>query len=244
MEKIMHQVDINFLKKKEELLFKINELRKYWNEDGINYLLSLIMLKSSIFNNIDLAEYLGGYDIFRDVANYNICYKTINTIENLNKIDQNKFVAYFTLNSLIIYYFINSSTYFKVFQYDFAKSDNLNLLNKDESSINLYEFTTTVDEQILKINNEINKFFQKNYVNYNQLTSRCDYKNIITRELVADMKKVSKLRSEIKRLEEYGEIQMDISNIIFYVLKKDWDIQFDDNLVRKISWINIYNNRK
>ena len=107
MEKIMHQVDINFLKKKEELLFKINELRKYWNEDGINYLLSLIMLKSSIFNNIDLAEYLGGYDIFRDVANYNICYKTINTIENLNKIDQNKFVAYFTLNSLIIYYFIN-----------------------------------------------------------------------------------------------------------------------------------------
>lgn len=257
MEKHTHNMKKDFLLEQGKLLSQIKRLDKYYNKETIDYLVSLIMLEQTVFKNLDFGEIFGNLDLFFEIAKYNLCNRTINTISSSEELEQSKLSANLFGEHLNISYHHTKDEYFDVFSANLGKTKGFsNIQNKP--SITLYEFDSSVESQIQKKEEEIIRLQNTKYGSDAQFSGYdLDDKPIFTpvyggpnsRKYFLDKEKIDGLKGQIQKLRSYGLKQEEISNLVTNILLEDWNLKFKEEnfnkeMVLSLSWININKHRK
>ncbi len=257
MEKNTYNMKKDFLLKQEVLLKQVKKLEKYYNKETIDYLVSLIMLEQTVFKNLDFGEIFGNLDLFFEIAKYNLCNRTINTISSNDSLEQSKLFANLFGEHFNISYHHSKDESFDVFSANLGKTNAFsNVPNKP--SITLYEFDSSVESQIQKKEEEIIRLQNTKYGSDAQFSGYdLDDKPVFTpvyggpnsRKYFLDKEKTDGLKGQIQKLRSYGLKQEEISNLVTNILLEDWNLKlkednFNKAMVLSLSWININKYRK
>ncbi len=219
---------MNGILTKKELQEKIDNLRLYLNNDTISYLNSLLNLEISVFEQEKYNEVLYKLDIFMDLAYYNICLRSLKTINELGINHQNITC-------------IDEENYFDIL-YKLDQRLDFLLVNKGlvpikKCLVNICS-PINIDLEIKKLEEKISKNSKSKLF---CLGSSMNIADINYKEII--------LQEEIKFLQDNKEEIENLSKIISDALIADFGISFDDikskkqenkTLVRSISWCDIY----
>lgn len=255
MEKTTYNMTKGFLLKQEELLKRIKKLKKYYNKPTIDYLISLVMLEQPVFKDIEFGELFGKTNLFFEIAKYNLCNKTIEKIENIEEIDQEKIKADFFRESLSITYHENQTGYFNVFSSNLGQKESFS--NKPiKPSIIVYEMVSSVEKQIDTHEKQLESLLNVRYGSDEQfLGYNLDDEPVFmpvyggpnSRKYFDNQYKIESLKDRIQSLKDYGTIKEKVSNLVSSSLLSDWNIKMEEEekvnnkeLILQLSWIDIY----
>lgn len=256
MEKNTYNMKKEFLLEQEKLLKQVKKLEKYYNKQTIDYLVSLIMLEQTVFKNLEFGEIFGSLDLFYEIAKHNLCNRTMNTISSCKDLDQTNLSANFFGEHLNISYRHSKDESFNVFSANLGKTKALsNAQNKP--SVTLYDFSSPVEVQIQKREEEISRLQNVKYGSDAQFSGYdLEDKPIFTpvyggpnsRKYFLDKEKIDSLKQQIERLKSYGLKQEEISNLVTDILLEDWNLKLkEENLNREmvlsLSWIDVNKHR-
>lgn len=259
MEKTTHNMQKGFLLKQEELLKRIKEIEKYYNKETIEYLISLVMLEQPIFKDIEFGELFGKTDLFYQIAKYNLCNKTVETIENIKEIDQKKLSANYFIENLSINYNKSKDESFNVFTSELGRTKPFSDIPR-KPSLSVYEIISPIEKQIETCEKQIASLSNTNYGSDNQLSGydlagkpvfSPVYGGPNSQKYFANQSKIEGLKATIKSLEKCGRIKEQVSNLVSSTLLADWGIEeeqeeypFDKKLILELSWIDVYKIKK
>lgn len=229
--------------KEEELIRIVRDLSKYYNEDTITYLMSLIFLSESVFRKEEFSNYFGSLDWYFEIAKYNICNRTIKIINNLPIIADE-----FKINSNSYEFSIYYKDKFPVFIFKYNKQNEFNK-EKIGPLITIYNITASTKNRIEKIKRQIedleNIKYNNNYIseyndNYKPMYEYM-FGNYSPKKISIYKPRIDELNKKIEDLRMYGSIQKDICNLITSILLEDWNITFEEDVyLKKLSFIDIY----
>jgi len=255
MEKTTYNMQKGFLLKREELLNRIKEIEKYYNKETIEYLISLVMLEQPIFKDIEFGELFGKTDLFYQIAKYNLCNRTIETIENIKEIDQKKLSANYFIENLSINYSKSKDESFNVFTSELGR----NIPSSDiprKPSLSVYEIISPVEKQIETCERKIASLSNASYRSDDQLSGydvnnkpvfSPVYGGPNSQKYFANQSTKDALKADIESLKKCGTIKTQVTNLVSKALLADWEIEendekfpFDKKLILELSWIDVY----
>lgn len=224
----MENISKQFLLDKKILLESIKKLSKYYNEDTIKYLIDLLNLKKSVFDDLEFASYFSSLPLFNQIARYNICNRAFYKISRLPIIVKDNLGMTDESNSFIL----NYKNSFDLLSY---------VISNEKDCITLYEIISSPEERIEEIERKITKI--KNYDYYKMYNNRIKtnlFGTYNAKMFNVNNKKINELKEQIAFLKENANIQMDICNLVTENLLEDWDINFGYEYVKRLPWIDIY----
>lgn len=227
-----------------DLYAKIQELSKYYNNETINYLYSLLFCKESVFNREGFSKYFSELSLFYELAKYNIWNKAITKLSNIE-------IEEFNFEEYDKGFKISYQDKFPVFDFRALKEEKI---NGEEIGpiITIYNVSAPLEDRIENIKKQIrnlqNSDYSNNHIeNYND-REKAIYQSMFgsysTKKLYFYKNRIEELGNKIEFLKEYGDVQKYICNLVTDTLLKDWGIDFgNDEYIKRLSWIDIYKKR-
>lgn len=230
-----------------DLYTKIQELSKYYNNETINYLYSLLFCSESVFNREDFAKHFSELSLFYELAKHNICNKAITRLSKLpdEKIKELNFDE--DDKGFRIFY----QDKFPVFDFRTLKEEKING-EEIGPMITIYSVTSPLEDRIENIKIQIRNLYNSDY-NNNHIEKYNDeekamyqsmFGNYSSKKLYFYKSRIEELSKKIEFLKNYGNIQSYICNLVTDTLLEDWGITFEaDVYIKRLYWIDIYKKR-
>lgn len=160
--------EIKILKKKRELFDEVRNLKYYISPEVYNYLIKLISLDIPVLYDDEINEFLENFDIFNDIAIFNICNRCKKIIEkeldNSLNIENTDYVYIINEESLSLDLFsvyIGNKIYISICN-EFNKKDKIKKLKQELELLEKISKETLVNNNYKKmiLNNKLS-FYQK-----------------------------------------------------------------------------------
>lgn len=229
------------------LYTKIQELSKYYNNETMDYLYSLLFCSESVFNREDFANDFGELSLFYELAKHNICNKAITSLSKLS----DERIKEFKFDENDKGFKISYQDKFPVFDFRTLKEEKI---NGEEIGpiITIYNVNASLEDRIENIKAQIRNLYNSDYNNnyierYNdkeKVIYHSMFGNYSSKKLYFYKNRIEELSNKIEFLKKYGNLQRDICNLVTDTLLKDWGITFEDDVyIKRLSWIDIYRKR-
>lgn len=209
-----------------KLIEKIKYLEPYLAKDVTEYLYALVNLEITVFSNEKYNEFLKTFDLFLDIACYNLYERSVKLIEqsklpinliNFRRYLQGSYSFSYSQNNEYDFLVLNKSKDCKCNLYYHGYFDCAEELKKCHNSLN-------------KLGTESRLFCKPSYL----------YSDILCKE--------DGLKERIKFLEEYGLELEELTDMIDNILLNDWNLEFnkhlkdekDREIVKESSWCRVY----
>lgn len=213
-------------KDKNILIQKLKYLEQFLSKDVIDYLYSLINLEITVFNHEKYNSFLKDFDLFLDIACYNLYGRSVKLINNGE------------IPTDLIQFRMDLEGSYSISYYQDSDYDFLRINKSHDNKCNLYyqeifdsnKELEKCEKELEKLTTESRLYCKPSYL----------YFDVFSRE--------TKIKEKMEFIKKYGSELELLTDLFNKILLKDWNFKPNENikdgndreLVNKTSWCRVY----